>query len=226
MGLNYHVELFCNALLFFGALSGFVYSLFRFFKAKRAMYLKMVGCALGCLFIERLYEIVQYVVAGDLAEGFIVGDVGNIGCFLFLLSANIGALDSLMDDGSRELRKYRLIAVAAPAVTIAAAAAIMFSPSHPARNMTCAVEELFIGASAYYSLKHLIIPKQYSDFLSGLRAFHLFSLILAVGITLENILWCYRLDIQVIWFIPYAILLTAMLGLAPALERGTKQWRA
>lgn len=225
MGLNYHVELVCNALLFVGALFGFVYSLVKFFKPKSAMYLKMVGCALGCLFIERLYEIVQYVVAGDLAEGFIVGDVGNIGCFLFLLSANIGALDSLMDDGSEELKKYRVIAVAAPAVTVAAAVAIMFSPSHMARNITCAVEELFIGASVYYSLKHMIIPKKYSDFLTGLRAFHLFSLILAGGITMENIFWCYQLNIQAIWFIPYAILLAAMLALAPSLERGTKQWR-
>jgi hypothetical protein len=225
LGLNYHVELVCNALLFSGALFGFVYSLVKFFKPKSAMYLKMVGCALGCLFIERLYEIVQYVVAGDLAEGFIVGDVGNIGCFLFLLSANIGALDSLMDDGSKELKKYRLIAVAAPAVTVAAAVAILFSPSHMTRNITCAVEELFIGASAYYSLKHFIIPKRYLDFLSGLRPFHLFSLILACGITMENIFWCYQLSIQAIWFIPYAILLAAMLALAPSLERGTKQWR-
>ena len=186
----------------------------------------MVGCALGCLFIERLYEIVQYVVAGDLAEGFIVGDVGNIGCFLFLLAANIGALDSLMDDGSDELKKYRLVAFIAPLVTVISAIAIMFSPSNIGRNITCAVEELFIGASAYYSLKHLIIPKRYSDFLSGLRPFHLFSLLLAFGITMENVFWCYQLNIQVIWFIPYAILLAAMLPLAPALERGTRQWRA
>ena len=225
MGLNYYVELICNALLFFGALFGFVYSLVKFFKQKSALYLKMVGCALGCLFIERLYEIVQYVVAGDLAEGFIVGDVGNIGCFLFLLSANIGAIDSLVDDGSPELKKYRLIAFAAPAATIAAAVAILFSPSHLARNLTCAVEELLIGASAYYSLKHLIIPKHYSDFLSGLRAFHLFSLLLAAGITMENLFWCYQLEVQALWYIPYAILLAAMLALAPSLERGTKQWR-
>ncbi|MBQ4045503.1 MAG: hypothetical protein II627_03550 [Lachnospiraceae bacterium] len=225
MGLNYHIELICNALLFFGALFGFIYSLVKFFKPKSALYLKMVGCALGCLFIERLYEIVQYVVAGDLAEGFIVGDVGNIGCFLFLLSANIGAIDSLVDDGSGMIKKYRLAALAAPAVTAAAAIAILFSPSHPARNITCAVEELFIGTSAYYSLKHLIIPKQYSDFLSGLRPFHLLSLILAVGITMENVFWCYQLNNQVLWFIPYVILLAAMLPLAPSLERGTKQWR-
>ena len=225
MGLNYHVELFCNTLLFLGALFGFVYSLIKFFKPKSALYLKMIGCALGCLFIERLYEIVQYVVAGDLAEGFIVGDIGNIGCFLFILAANIGAIDSLVDDGSEELKMYRLIAVAAPAVTVAAAIAIMLSPSHMARNITCAVEELFIGASAYFSLKHLVLPKKYSDFLSGLRAFHLFSLMLAFGITIENVFWCYQLNIQVIWFIPYAILLASMLALAPSLERGTKQWR-
>ena len=225
MGLDYRIDLVWNALLFFGAVFGFVYSLIKFFKPKSALYLKMVGCAFGCLFIERLYEIVQIVVAGELAEGFIVGDIGNIGCFLFLLSANIGAMDSLMDDGSKELKKYRRIALIAPLTIVAAAIAIMFSPSHIARNITCAVEEMFIGASAYYSLKHLIIPKQFSDFLSGLRVFHLFSLILAVGITIENVFWCYQLDNRTLWFVPDAILLVAMLVLAPALERGTSKWR-
>ena len=225
MSLNYHIELVCNALLFFAALFGFVYSLIKFFKPKSALYLKMIGCALGCLFIERLYEIVQYVVAGDLAEGFIVGDVGNIGCFLFFLAANIGALDSLMDDGSEELKKYRIAAFIAPLVTVASAIAIMFSPSSIGRNLTCAVEELFIGAAAYFSLKHLIIPKKYLDFLSELRPFHMFSLMLAFGITMENIFWCYQLNVQVIWYIPYAILLVAMLALAPALERGTNKWK-
>ena len=185
----------------------------------------MVGCALGCLFIERLYEIVQYVVAGDIPQLFQIGTFGNIGCFMFLFSANYGAIDSLIDDGSAELKKYRLTALAAPAVTIAAAVAILFSPSDPGRIIACVIEVLFAGASSYYSLKHLIIPKKYSDFLSGMRVFHIMSLVLAVGVTAEDIIWCYQVSVQAIWYIPYTILFVAMVTLAPALERGTKQWR-
>ena len=223
--MNYQIELICNGLLCLGALTGFVYSLIRFFKPKKAMYKKMVGCALGCLFIERLYEIVQYVVAGDLPQLFQIGTFGNIGCYMFLFSANYGAIDSLIDDGSAKLKKYRLIALIAPLAAIAAATVILLSPSDPGRKITCAIEMLFAGASSYYSLKHLIIPKKYSDFLSGMRAFHIMSLVLAVGVTVEDLIWCYQVSVQAVWYIPYAILLAAMVTLAPALERGTKQWR-
>ena len=185
----------------------------------------MVGCALGCLFIERLYEIVQYVVAGDLPQLFQVGTFGNIGCYMFLFSANYGAIDSLIDDGSEELKKYRIAAFAAPVVSIAAAVVILLSPSDPGRKITCAIEQLFVGASAYFSLKHLIIPEHYSDFLSKLRPFYVVSLLLAAGTMIEDIIWCYQVSVQAVWFIPYAILLFSMLALAPALERGTKQWR-
>ena len=223
--MNYDIEIICNSLLCFGALIGFIYSLIKFFKPKKALYKKMVGCALGCLFIERLYEIVQYVIAGDLPQLFQIGTFGNIGCYMFLFSANYGAIDSLIDDRSDELKKYRLAALAAPLIAVAAAVVILLSPSDPGRKITCAIEELFVDASAYYSLKHLIIPKEYSDFLSGMKAFHVISLLLAVGTTVEDTIWCYQVSVQAIWFIPYAILLFSMLALAPALERGTKQWR-
>ena len=180
---------------------------------------------MGCLLIERLYEIVQYVVAGDLPQLFQVGTFGNIGCYMFLFSANYGAIDSLIDDGSEELKKYRLAAIAAPIVSVAAAVVILLSPSDPGRKITCAIEQLFVGASAYFSLKHLIIPKGYSDFLSKLRPFYAVSLLLAAGTMTEDIIWCYQVTVQAVWYIPYAILLLSMLMLAPALERGTKQWR-
>ena len=221
----YEVEIVCNSLLCFGALTGFVYSLIKFFRPKRAMYQRMVGCALGCLFIERLYEIVQYVVAGDIPQLFQIGTFGNIGCFMFLFSANYGAIDSLIDDGSDGLKKYRWIALSAPAAAVAAAVPILLSPSDPGRKIACAIEVLFAGASSYYSLKHLIIPKKYSDFLSGMRVFHILSLVLAVGVTVEDLIWCYQVSVQAVWYIPYAILFLAMVTQAPALDRGTQQWR-
>lgn len=223
--MNYDIEIICNSLLCIGALIGFIYSLIKFFKPKKALYKKMVACALGCLFIERLYEIVQYVIVGDLPQLFEIGTFGNIGCYMFLFSANYGAIDSLIDDKSKALKKYRIAALSAPIITLGAAIVILLSPSDPGRKITCAIEVLFVGASAYYSLKHLIIPKDYSDFLSGLRTFHAVSLLLAVGTTVEDTIWCYQVSVQAIWYIPYAILLVSMLALAPALERGTKQWR-
>ena len=221
----FEIEMICNSLLCVGALFGFVYSLIKFFKPKKALYNKMVGCALGCMFIERLYRIVQFFVAGGIPLGFQIGAFGTIGCYMFLFTANYGSMDSLIDDGSAELKKYRRIALAAPLTALVAATAMLFMAAPIERRITCAIEELFVGASAYYSLKHLIIPTKFADFLSGMRPFHIISLIMAAGTTLECIIMCDLSDIQALWCISSALLLIALLSLAPVLERGTKQWR-
>ena len=221
----FEVDILCNAFLCIAALIGFVYSLVKFFKPKQAMYKIMVGCALGCMFIERLYGIVQFFTVGDVPFGFQVGTFGTIGCYLFLFSANYGAMDSLVDDGSPELKKYRRIALIAPLITLLAAIGILFTRVSPGRNITCAIEGLFIGAAAYYSLKHLIIPTKYCDFLTGMRPFHILSLLMAAGSTFENVIWCEEVDSQLVWCVAYAMILVPLLTLAPALERGTKQWR-
>ena len=224
--MNYNIEIICNSLLCLGALAGFLYSLIKFFKPKKAMYKKMVGCALGCLFIERLYEIVQYVIVGDLPQTFQIGTFGNIGCYLFLLSANYGAIDSLIDDRSAALKKYRYAALAAPAVAVGIGIVLLLSPSGPGRTITCAIGELFTGASAYYSLKHLLIPKKHMDFLSSLKPFHALCLLLAVGLTTENVIWCYQITVEAVWAVPYTLLFFTMPAIAPVLERGIRKWRA
>ena len=222
--MDFYVDFISNILLCAAALIGFIYSLIKFFKPKQALYKKMVGCALGCMFIERLYGLVQYLITAEVSQFFQVGSFGTIGCYMFLFSANYGAIDSLVDDGSPELKKYRRIAFAAPLAAAAAAILILLSFSLPGRTIICAIEELFVGAASYFSLKHLIIPKQYSDILSGLRPFHAVCLLMAFGTTIENIIWCYQVLNQIVWMIPYVILMVSMLALAPVLERGTK-WK-
>lgn len=224
--MNRTFNIVVTNLLCLSALIGFVYGLIRFFRPKQALYKKMIACALGCLLIERLYEIVQVLVAGDVSELFQIGMFGNIGCFLFLFSANYGAIDSLMDDRSPELRRYRRLALAAPLASLLAAIVILFSPSHPARKFSCVVEILITGASAYYSLKHLLIPKEYASFMTSLRPFFVLCLLLAVGTITEEIIWCYYVTNEVIWSIPYLLLILVMPVLAPVLERGMKQWKA
>lgn len=224
-GVEFDVDILCNVLLCLAALFGFAYSLIKFFRPKKSLYKKMIGCALGCMFIERLYGIVQFFIVGSIPFEFQVGTFGTIGCYLFIFSANYGAMDSLIDDGSPELKKYRRIALVAPLITLASAIAILPMTMLWGRKITCAIEELFVGASAYFSLKHLIIPKKYSDFLSSLRPFHILSLVMAAGTTIENIFWCDMVESQALWFIPYTMLFVSMLLLSPVLERGTKQWR-
>lgn len=224
--MNHTFDLISSSLLCFAALLGFVYGLIRFFRPGQALYKKMVACAIGCLFIERLYGIVQILVAGDVTQLFQIGTFGNIGCYMFLFSANYGAIDSLIDDRSDTLKKYRRIALAAPAAAITVGVVILLSPSDPGRTITCAIEEVFTGVSAYYSLKHLIIPKKYMDFLSSMKPFHALCLLLAVALTTENIIWCYQITDEIVWTVPYTLLFFVMPAITPVLERGIRKWRA
>ena len=215
-----------NGIMCLCALIGFIYAASRFFRPKQALFKRMLASALGCLFIGRLYEIVQFIVVGELPEVFQIGPIAYIGCFMFLFSVNYGALDMLIDDRSAELKKYRWLAVLVTLGFDAAAVLILLSPAGTGLRILIAVEEMIIGASAYYSFKHLIFPKAYSDILSSLRLFHVLSLLLAVGMTVENLLWCYGYDGVSGWIAPYFIVWIVMLAIAPAMEWGTKKWTA
>ena len=220
------VDIIGNGILSLAALGSFIYSLVRFFKPRGALYKKMVGCALGCIFLERIYSIVQFIVAGELTEIFQIGSFGNIGCFMFLFSANYGAFNSLIDDRSETLKKYRRIALAAPVFFIAAGVVILLSPANLGRSISCFIEEVLMGLSCYYSLKFLIIPKEYADITTSLRPFHLLSLGLALIFTVENILWVYDPEGSQYWIIIYIVSFLFIVALAPVLHRGIKKWKA
>ena len=94
-----------NVTLCISALAGFVYSLIKVFGHRKSLYLKMVGCALGCLFLERLSTMVEIIVSSEMPDLFHVSTFGNIGYSMFMFSANYGTINSLTDDGSGALSK-------------------------------------------------------------------------------------------------------------------------
>lgn len=93
---------------------GFVYGLFRFFRNKSELYIKMIVLGIGCAMLGRLFATLPYLVKGQLFAGFNVGMLGIIGSFLFFFSANFGQMDSIVDNGSGRSIKARIIALAAP----------------------------------------------------------------------------------------------------------------
>lgn len=186
----------------------------------------MVACAIGCLFLERLYAISQFVVTKELPVLFQIGTFGSIGCFMFLFTANFGTFDSLVDDGTPALKKYRFAAFAAPLLFVAAGVIIVLSPANPGIDVTCAIEELFMGAAAYFSFKNLIIPNNLAGIFSSLKLFHLLSILLAVFMTAENILWCYDVQNSLIWIIVYVLIFLAVPALPVVLDKGVKKWKA
>lgn len=219
-------DIIANGTLCLSAFAGFLYSLIKVFRKRRSLYLKMVGCALGCLFLERLSSIVEIIVTAELPDLFQVSTFGNIGYSLFIFSSNYGTFDSLIDDGSPALSKYRHRAFHAPLLFIAAAVIILISPANLSRSIPCAIEVLFMGATSYYDYKHLIVPDKYAGIMTSLQPFHILSLIMSFCLMNENILWCYDVQADPLWALSYLPMYIIMPAMMPVLVGGMNKWKA
>ena len=65
---------------------GFSYGIFRFFREKSALYIRMIVFSVGCAMFGRLFESLQLIANGYISGGFHVGVLGIAGSFLFLFS--------------------------------------------------------------------------------------------------------------------------------------------
>ena len=181
---------------------------------------------MGCLFLARLSSIVEIIVEGNLPDLFQVSILGFIGYSLFIFSANYGTFDSLVDDKSQMLTKYRRKAYFAPLLFILGAVIIVFSPAHPSLRIPCAIEVLFLGATSYYDYKHTIIPNRYMGILKSFKPFHILSFIMSACLMVENILWCYNVTFLPAWAVVYIPMYVISLLLMPVLVGGMNKWRA
>ena len=153
------------------------------FKKRSALFLQIVACGLACMALGNVFTFVLQITApqdilSDMVNGFNIGLLGSFGLFAFLFSASFGQIDGLGDDRSKELRKYRLIALIAPVVMSAILALTIFSGIELKMQIVYVV--LYVPAilASYYNLKHLIIPDIDDGILSAIRKYNLTVLIM------------------------------------------------
>lgn len=129
----------------------------RLFRKRKPLYLQLLVCAAGCFAIEQLSCIVNLWCGAS--EAVSIGMLGIFGCNFFLLSANYGTLDKIVDDG-KAAKGARAGAVIAP--VILAALAVFAFLAWKSRDLFCAVMWLVMLAPAlpasYYNLKHILLP--------------------------------------------------------------------
>ncbi len=215
--LGYHLA------LFLAALAGFVYGAVCFFHEKKALYLQMIVCGLGCMMLGKLFQLVMILNLGELRTGFHVGYLGFAGMFLFFFSANYGQMDSLVDDGSATFRRSRRLALLAPAAVLLEYLPLALSGVSAGGKISCALVAAVIAAAAYYHLKHLIIPDVEDGIIRSIRGYNLIALLLCFLSLLELELLALNARAALI---PLGFLLgTAYLLLLPILEKGVKRWR-
>lgn len=204
------------------AAAGFGYGLFRFFRKKSALYIKMIVFGIGCAMLGRLFETLQIFSNGEIHSGFHVGMLGVVGSFLFFFTANFGQMDSLVDDGSKQFRKYRLIALAAPVVVVALYVLYFLQTGFGENTVVNGVVSIIISLAAYFHLKHLIIPDVDYGVIASIRKYNLLALIYAF-LCMAEILFT-SIKLPVVSIIIYVLLCITLIVFVPVLEGGVKKW--
>ena len=204
------------------AAGALIYGAYMLITKKLPLIFQLSMAAVACLLLGYIFDICDYLVNGVLEEGYLIGYLGSIGSFLFLLTASIGYMDGLMDDGSPAMKKCSYIALAAPVF-----AALLWFP-----NMLAEVPVatkvvytiLWIPAmfSSYFNLKHAMIPDMGFGFVKAIRPFNVaalsFTLLQLIHLTLWNFCGWIPLLISGIIFGASCIVMIAMA------DRGVKQW--
>ncbi len=156
------------ALLF-----SFIYGVKISFKKDGVLFLQIITAAVGCLMLGFLFELLLIICNGEVFDGFNIGMLGIMGSYFFFLSASFDQLDSLGDDKSKELRKYRLISLIFPAVLF-----ILFSVFDILSGVGTSgfivnlVILILVCMTSYYNFKHLIIPDVEGGILRSIREYN------------------------------------------------------
>ena len=189
---------------------------------KLPLYFKLSICAVGCLMLGYIFDICDYIVNGMVGEEYIIGYLGSTGSFLFLLTASVGYMDGIMDDGSPKIKKSRYIALIAPIIVVALWIPNMFADV-PTLTKT-AYSILWIPAmfSSYFNLKHAIIPDMGFGFVKAIRPFNIaalsFTFLQLIHLTIWNFCGWIPLLISGIVFGFSCIIMVVMA------DRGVKGW--
>ena len=202
---------------------GFVYGIIRFFREKSALYIRMIVFSIGCAMLGRLFETLQFLVNGQLSGNFHLGMLGVAGSFLFLFSANFGQMDSIVDDGSAQFRKTRLIALAAPLVVAAMWIWLVVAKGFTGRTIAYGVEAILIALAVYFHLKHLLIKDVDFGLIRAIRHYNLLALVYALLSMAEMIVKSFNIS-AAFTIIIYILQCAVMLAFIPVLERGVKKW--
>lgn len=216
--------LIANIIVCVCALGGFIFGGTKFFRPKKALYAQMITLSLGCIAFGRLFNIVRLLTGGDLTESFQLGFLGLLGSLMFFFSANFGTVNSLVDDRSKEFRKYRLIALAAPVAAILMYFGLFFvSDVSSIWKIQGAALTAFIIPASYFNLKHLIFPDVDFGVVKCLRPYNLLALVYSVSIFMES--FALSRDNELLAFICCCVTGVVAASMIPTMVRGINKWK-
>ena len=156
---------------------------------KLPLYFQLIMASVSCLLLGYLFDVCDYIVNGVAVEGYMIGYLGSIGSFLFLLAASIGYMDGLVDDGTAPMKKCRYIAWIGPVLAVALWIPNMYADI----SLTLKIVYTFLWipatCSSYYNLKHALIPDMGFGFVKAIRPFNIAALSFTYLQLLHLTLW-------------------------------------
>ncbi len=153
-----------------GGLIALIYGLYRSMNGVGALYFRILTFAVGCFALGRMYEVLYVLCVGKMTELANLGQLGTVTMSLFMMTANRGSLDYMLDDRRKELRKYRLIPLVFPLLFACFGLWLILSGCKDSTGtMISGFVALVMMVTVYFEGKHLIFPDEGLNFAASMR---------------------------------------------------------
>lgn len=216
-----------DVLPLLATLGTFIYGVKNFFKKGKAYYLQIVTMAMGCYAMGSFYHLCQSITTGDLADGFTAAYLGRIGFFLFLFTANYGQMDGLIDDRTASLKKFRYIALIAPASAVLLYLPCLFAEMPYSTKISLSFLWMAAIFSSYFNFKHAIISDLGYGFVKAIRPYNICALILTFLELILQVLWAYYVNDYILIVIMVVTVIFSIVSVLTivTLKRGVEAWK-
>lgn len=162
------------------SLTAFIVGAVKLFKPHVPLYFKLHIYAVGCYSLEEAWVIFNTFFGTE--SGFVsVRLFGTFGFFCFLLAANRGPIDRMIDERTPASRKARRIALLAP-IIILLIYLLSYVPSFGKSSIPVRMLGFIILSptfpTAWYCLKHRFLPKDSMGFLNAIAGIDIVTLVI------------------------------------------------
>ena len=215
--------LFISELIqFIVSLSVFIYGFKHFFKKGKALYLQIITFVFASNAIACLCNICQILTVKEIYNGFNIAYLSQMSCFLALLTANFGQIDGLLDDGSKSMRKSRILALIAPIICILILIFNLQQDKTLIFKISYSVMWIPAILSSYYNLKHFLIPDMGFGFVKAIRPYNL----MAVIYTLLKLIYLTFISINhsIILIVLSSLIAMVDIILIVSVKKGVEKW--
>ncbi len=172
--------------------AAFAFGAVKLFKSRTPLYFQLYVIACGCMMMEHLISVVL-LLCDKWTDGFTAARFfGTFSFSLFILSANRGTLDGIVDDrAEKQNSKARILAFAAPiifAVLIIVTVFLNIKSFSVISGILMLITLSPVIPASYYNFKHLILPTDEMELLKATYGCNIFALAFQLSNVLYNLL--------------------------------------